>query len=117
MAGCTVRQYEQLDTSPETIEQELRPAVCEHRQTDRPKDNYSIDIANSNNFIFLKLAQLIEDMMMTDMFSETPDQWTLFDLFISVHIKRSFGVFESTIVNKITIIRPSKGVLFVLLLP
>ena len=28
-----------LDTSPETIELELRPAVCEHRQK-----NYSIDI-------------------------------------------------------------------------
>ena len=26
--------YEQLETFPETIEQELRPAVCEHRQTD-----------------------------------------------------------------------------------
>ena len=47
--------------------------------------------------------------MMTAMFSETPDQWTL-DLFISVNTMRSFGVFESTIVNKITIIRPSKGV-------
>ena len=32
--GCTVRRYEQLETSPETIEQELRPAVCEYRQTD-----------------------------------------------------------------------------------
>ncbi len=35
MTGCTVTRYEQLETSPETIEQELRPAVCEHRQTDR----------------------------------------------------------------------------------
>ena len=35
MTGCTVRRYEQLETSPETIEQELRPAVCEHKQTDR----------------------------------------------------------------------------------
>ena len=47
MTGCTVRRYEQLETSPETIEQELRPAVCEHRQTDRQtnrlKENYSID--------------------------------------------------------------------------
>ena len=34
MTGCTVGRYEQLETSPETIEQELRPAVCEHRQTD-----------------------------------------------------------------------------------
>ena len=38
----TVSRYEQLETSPETIEQELRPAVCEHRQTDIYKENYSI---------------------------------------------------------------------------
>ena len=44
MTGCTVRQYEQLETFPETIEQELRPAVCERRQTDRLKENYSIDV-------------------------------------------------------------------------
>ena len=37
------RRYEQLETSPETIEQELRPAVCERRQTDRLNENYSID--------------------------------------------------------------------------
>ena len=37
-AGCTVRRYKQLETSPETIEQELLPAVCEHRQTDRQTD-------------------------------------------------------------------------------
>ena len=44
--GCTVRQYEQLETSPETIEQELQPAVCEHRQIDRQtrKENYIIYI-------------------------------------------------------------------------
>ena len=34
MTGCTSGGYDQLETSPETIEQELRPAVCEHRQTD-----------------------------------------------------------------------------------
>ena len=34
MTGYTVRRYEQLDTFHETIEQELRPAVCEYRQTD-----------------------------------------------------------------------------------
>ena len=34
VTGCiTVRRYKQLETSPKTIEQELRPAVCEHRQT------------------------------------------------------------------------------------
>ena len=32
--GWTVSLYEQFETSPETIEQELRPAVCEQRQTD-----------------------------------------------------------------------------------
>ena len=29
VTGCTVSRYEQFETSPETIEQELRPAVCE----------------------------------------------------------------------------------------
>ena len=29
VTGCTVTRYEQLDTSPDMIEQELRPAVCE----------------------------------------------------------------------------------------
>ena len=43
MTGCTVRRYKQLETSPETIEQELRPAVCERRQTDRLKEYYIID--------------------------------------------------------------------------
>ena len=40
-------RYEQFETSPGMIEQELRPAVCEQRQTDRQtdrlKENYSID--------------------------------------------------------------------------
>ena len=36
--GCTSGGCDQLETSPETIEQELRPGVFEHRQT-----NYSID--------------------------------------------------------------------------
>ena len=47
VTGYTLRRYEQLETFPVTIEQELRPAVCEHRltdsQTDRLKENYSID--------------------------------------------------------------------------
>ena len=42
MTGCAFRRYEQLETFPETIEQELRPAVCERRQTDRFKENYNI---------------------------------------------------------------------------
>ena len=37
------QSYEQLETSPEAIEQELRPEVCEQRQTDRLMENYSID--------------------------------------------------------------------------
>ena len=28
MTGCTSGGYDQLETSPETTEQELRPAVC-----------------------------------------------------------------------------------------
>ena len=31
--GSAFRRYEQFETSPETIERELRPAVCEQRQT------------------------------------------------------------------------------------
>ena len=42
LTKCTVRRYGQVETSPETIEQELRPAVCE---TDRFKENYSIDVS------------------------------------------------------------------------
>ena len=38
MTGCTVRRYDQLETSPETIEQELQHAVCERRQTDIQTD-------------------------------------------------------------------------------
>ena len=41
--GCTVSRYEQLETSTETIEQELRPAFYERQLTDRLKENYSID--------------------------------------------------------------------------
>ena len=29
MTGCTVRRYDQLETSTETIQQEMRPAFCE----------------------------------------------------------------------------------------
>ena len=34
VTGSTSGGYDQLETSPETIEQELRPVVCERRQTD-----------------------------------------------------------------------------------
>ena len=43
MRGSTSVGYDQFETSPEAIEQELRPAVCERRPTDRLKANYSID--------------------------------------------------------------------------
>ena len=46
MTGCTVRRYEQLETSPE-IEQELPPAVCEHDATYlRRIIVYSVDLLN-----------------------------------------------------------------------
>ena len=38
MTGCTSGGYDQLETSPETIEQELRTP------TDRLMENYSIDM-------------------------------------------------------------------------
>ena len=44
MRGSTLVGYDQFETSPEAIEQELRPAVCERRPTDRLKANYSIDM-------------------------------------------------------------------------
>ena len=34
VTGCTSGGYDQLETYPEKIEQELRPAVCERRRTD-----------------------------------------------------------------------------------
>ena len=33
VTGCTSGGYDQFEISPEAIEQELRPAVCERRQT------------------------------------------------------------------------------------
>ena len=61
MTGCTVIRYEQFETSLKTIEQELRPAVCKHRQTD--KENYSIDY----NYIFINfLFTLIFLMFLMD---------------------------------------------------
>ena len=43
MTKSTSGGYDQLEPSPEEIEQELRTALCERRQTDRLKPNYSID--------------------------------------------------------------------------
>ena len=47
MTGCTSGGYDQLETSPETIEQELRPAVCERIQTVILMENYSIGDATA----------------------------------------------------------------------
>ena len=33
VTGCTSGGCDQFETSPEAIEQELRPAVCDRRQT------------------------------------------------------------------------------------
>ena len=57
VTGYTVRRCEQLETFPETIKQELRPAVCERSQTDRLKENYSISqsaspIQHTVNLVF-----------------------------------------------------------------
>ena len=38
--GRTDSRYEPFEISPETIEQELRPAVCEQRQRHRFKEKY-----------------------------------------------------------------------------
>ena len=38
VTGCTSGGCDQFETSPEAIEQELRPALCERSQT------YSVDI-------------------------------------------------------------------------
>ena len=56
MRGCTSGGYDQLETSPETIEQELRPAVCERRQTDRLMENYSIDYLTHRVLQFQRTA-------------------------------------------------------------
>ena len=40
------RRYEQFEISAEKIEQELRPVVCEQRQTDRFKENYTTDVTH-----------------------------------------------------------------------
>ena len=45
--------YEQFDVSPETIEKELPPVDCEHRQTDRFKENYL------SRYLFLKVSKIL----------------------------------------------------------
>ena len=51
--GCTSGGYDQFETSPEAIGQELRPAVCERRQT---KANYSVP---SGRCLFLSNKQVL----------------------------------------------------------
>ena len=65
MTGYTVRRYEQLETFPETIEQALRPAVCERRETDRFKENYIIDI-NRVVFVGLQSCQFTDNCLECD---------------------------------------------------
>ena len=43
MTKSTSGGCDQFETSPDAIEPELRTALCERRQTDRLKTNYSID--------------------------------------------------------------------------
>ena len=43
MTKSTSGGGDQFETSPDAIEPELRTALCERRQTDRLKTNYSID--------------------------------------------------------------------------
>ena len=53
MRGRNDSRYEQSETSSDTIEQELRPTVCEQRHRDKSKENYSIDgdwTTDSRNF-------------------------------------------------------------------
>ena len=55
MTGCTSGGYDQLDTSPEAIEQELQPAVCEHRHilfkaNDSVDNNAGMGYINCNMF-------------------------------------------------------------------
>ena len=44
MTKSTSGGCDQFETSPDAIEPELRTALCERRQTDRLKTNYSRDI-------------------------------------------------------------------------
>ena len=59
MRGSTSVGYDQFETSPEAIEQELRPAVCERRPTDRLKANYSIDKGSTKDIILWRFSYKI----------------------------------------------------------
>ena len=47
MTKSTSGGCDQFETSPDAIEPELRTALCERRQTDRLKTNYSIDMCGN----------------------------------------------------------------------
>ena len=75
MRGSTSVGYDQFETSPEAIEQELRPAVCERRPTDRLKANYSTDIIRYFIMFVFKylenrqvIAQVINPLCMLERF-------------------------------------------------
>ncbi len=53
MTGCAFSRYEQFETSPETIEQEMRPSKL--RQTVRLQENYSIDMVIAK-FVISKIV-------------------------------------------------------------
>ena len=55
MTGCTSGGYDQLETSPETIEQEMRPTVCERRQTDF-LENCSIDTGKKIALFYMNVC-------------------------------------------------------------
>ena len=50
MTKSTSGGCDQFDTSLEAIDQELRTAFCERRQTDRLKTNYRIDYCYFYNY-------------------------------------------------------------------
>ena len=57
MTGCAFRRYEQFETSPETIKQELRPGVEENYCIDDGDDDdngdnadYFADDDNNHNY-------------------------------------------------------------------
>ena len=99
MAGCAFRLYEQLETFPETIEQELRPAVSERRQTDRFKENYMIDkdisIFSNQHHTALERIQVVSDPSKApEMGSQTPPPSgvIIIILFISENVGRDARV-------------------------
>ena len=56
MTGCTSGGYDQFETSPEAIEQELRPAVCERRQTYGELD-YRLALKTWNSFLWSEICE------------------------------------------------------------